>query len=183
LRLSRISARANRASLLLILAAFTVLAAPAVPAMSPTLVLKDLSGKENSLADFKGKIVVLNFWATWCEPCQDEMPMLNKLARSYAERNIVFLAVSIDDPKDVAKIPRFLEKHKISLLVWVGATPETLKDFDLGKMIPATVIFDADGTPIGRILGQARRNDVTSRLDWLLAGKPGNPPKPIVKHL
>lgn len=149
----------------------------------PELLFKDLNGKDQSLSAYNGKILVMNFWATWCIPCREEIPMLNRLATRYENKDVIFLAVSLDDSQTRAKIPRFLDKKKISFPVWVGATPDTLKNLGLGGIIPATIIFDRDATVIGRILGEAKRKDITSRLDWLLAGKPGTAPKPLVKHL
>jgi thiol-disulfide isomerase/thioredoxin len=149
----------------------------------PELSFQDLSGRDQSLSTYNGRILVLNFWATWCIPCREEMPMLNRLATQYGGRDVVFLSVSLDDSEARAKIPRFLGKKKIGFRVWVGATPDTLRTLGLGGIIPATIIFDRDGSAISRIVGEASRKDITSRLDWLLAEKHGTAPKPLVKHL
>jgi thiol-disulfide isomerase/thioredoxin len=142
----------------------------------------DLSGKSHSFSDYHGKIVVLNFWATWCLPCRDEMPMLSKLSKDFASQNVVFLAVSLDDAKSQSKIPRFLEKKKITLSVFTGATPATLHEFQLGEIVPATIILDRDGSPVFRIMGQASKKDISSRLDWLLSDRSSKSPKPLLKN-
>jgi len=149
---------------------------------APELSLTDQSGQEHSLASYRGKVVVLNFWATWCMPCRHELPMLNKLAQEYAGKDVVFVAASLDEKDTQKQIPRFLEKKKISLPVWVGATPDSLDHMDLGKIIPATIILDQQGEVVGRIMGEARRKEIAERLDWVLNGRAGKAPKPVVKH-
>lgn len=148
----------------------------------PDFTLTSLEGKAHSLTEYRGKIVVLNFWATWCLPCRDEVPMLSTLAPKYAEQNVAFLAASIDDPQTQPKIARFLEKKKITLAVFTGATPETLKQLNLGEIVPATLILDRDGAPTFRIEGEASRKDVSSRLDWLLSERSSKQPKILVKN-
>jgi thiol-disulfide isomerase/thioredoxin len=144
--------------------------------------LTNPGGKAHSLAEYRGKIVVLNFWATWCLPCREEMPMLSKLATKYDEKEVAFLAASIDDAQTQPKIARFLEKKKITLAVFTGATPETLKQFDLGEIVPATLILDRDGTPAFRIEGEASKKDISSRLDWLLSQRTAKQPKLLIKN-
>ena len=149
----------------------------------PELMLKDQSGRGQTLSAYRGKVVVLNFWATWCGPCREELPSLDELAREYASRDVVFVAASLDDAETQPKIAAFLEKKKIaSIPIWIGASPATLKQFQLGKMVPATIILDQNGEPIARIMGEASRKDITSRLDWLLNGRTGKQPKPLLKN-
>jgi thiol-disulfide isomerase/thioredoxin len=145
------------------------------------LTLTNLEGKTHSLGEFRGKIVVLNFWATWCLPCREEMPMLSKLAPKY-EKDAVFLAASLDDAQTQPKIAHFLEKKKITLAVFTGATPDALKQLDLGGIIPATLILDRDGTPAFRIEGEASKKDISSRVDWLLSERSGKQPKILIKN-
>ena len=111
------------------------------------------------------------------------VPRLDELAREYASKDVVFVAASLDDAETQPKIAAFLEKKKIaSLPIWIGASPETLKQFQLGEMVPATIIFDQNGEPTARIMGEASRKDITSRLDWLLNNRAGKPPKPLLKN-
>jgi len=132
-----------------------VLSIAAQSTKQSALSFNELSGKSHTLADYRGKIVVLNFWATWCLPCREEMPMLSKLAGGYEGKDVTFLAVSLDDAQSQLKIPRLLERKKITLPIFTGATPVTLHDFQLGEIVPATIIFDRDGSPIFRIMGEA----------------------------
>lgn len=144
--------------------------------------LTNIDGTAHSLGEYRGKVVVLNFWATWCLSCREEMPMLSKLAPRYDAKDVVFLATSLDDAQTQGKIPHFLEKRKITLAVFTGATPEVLKQFDLGEIIPATLILDRDGTPVFRIEGQASKKDIATRVEWLLSERAGKRPKILVKN-
>jgi len=126
---------------------------------------------------------VLNFWATWCFPCREEMPMLGKLAPEYKDKGTEFVAVSLDDEKTQPKIAHFLEKKKIVLPVFTGATPASLSQFDLAGIVPATVIIDRDGSAVFRILGEASKKNLASRLDWLLSDRSGKKPKDLQKNL
>ena len=183
-RLRPIAARFSTfllAALLLVLS-FACFPSPAQTPLPPSFTFNDLSGKSHSLSDHHGEIVVLNFWATWCLPCRDEMPMLSKLAKDFAPQDVVFLAVSLDDAKSQSKIPRFLEKKKITLSVFTGAAPATLHDLQLGEVVPATIILDRNGSTIFRIMGQASKKDISSRLDWLLSDRSSKSPKPLLKN-
>ncbi len=143
---------------------------------------KDLNGHAQKLSRLRGQIVVLSFWATWCGPCQEELPRLSKLSSAYAGKNVRFVAVSIDDPKDRGKIQPFLTKQGISLEVWTGASSDDLARFGLGDIVPGTVVLDENGELIGRIMGEAQDDDVRSRVDWLLAGRKGTPPALVSKR-
>ena len=78
----------------------------------PEIGLKDLSGKPVTVASLAGKVVVIDFWATWCGPCREELPMLQKLYQKYAAKGFVVVGVSVD--KDVANIKQFLQKMPLS---------------------------------------------------------------------
>ena len=106
-----------RAATLMALAAALALCADA-PKVD--LTLQDANGQKVRLRDLRGKPVVLNFWATWCVPCNDEMPMLVEMEKAYAARGVVFIGASLDDAKTKAKIPAFVAEHRIGFpgLVW-----------------------------------------------------------------
>ena len=150
---------------------------------APNLELKDLNGHTQKLAALRGQIVVVNFWATWCGPCREELPRLSKLNQEYAAKNVHFLAVSIDAPKDRAKIPEVVKDQQLTMDVWLGASTDTMSGFGLKDIVPDTVILDERGEIIGRIVGEAREEDVRSRLDWLLGGRTGPAPEALVKRL
>lgn len=133
---------------------------PLAPARAPSHVLYDGAGRPVTLADFKGQVVVLNIWATWCAPCVLEMPTLAALQRSYAGKPVKVVAVSVDSADDQAKAQAFLAKHapldffidrerKISFVL----TPTA-------PGVPTTVIYGPDGVERARLSGEA---DWTSR--------------------
>lgn len=131
---------------------------------APQLDLQDLSGGHHKLEEYKGKIVVLNFWATWCVPCASEMPLLNEMQKRYKDK-IIVLAASIDDPADRDKLKPFLHKHKADgLTLMVGPTLDTLSDFGMGSALPATVFFDAEGKIVSKSEGALKRPGLEHRL-------------------
>ncbi len=149
---------------------------------APNFDAKDLSGQSQKLSRLRGQIVVLSFWATWCGPCQEELPRLSRLSQQYAAKPVQFVAASIDDPKDRPKIQPFLAKNNIALNVWVGPDSGVLQDFGLGEIVPGTVIIDEHGDIVGRIMGEARDEDVRSRVDWLLNGRHEPAPEAMTKR-
>ncbi|HEX4038616.1 MAG TPA: TlpA disulfide reductase family protein [Acidobacteriaceae bacterium] len=174
---------ATRAALTL-LAAFLCL--PALAARAPNLTLKDLSGARQKLSGLRGHIVVLNFWATWCGPCQQELPRLAQLAQQASGQNVRFVAVSIDDTKDQPKIRPDLDRLHVALApnfsVWTGSTSYALASFGLGSVVPGTAILDRDGTIVTRIQGEAREADIRATVDWLLNNRSGPPPPALIRR-
>jgi thiol-disulfide isomerase/thioredoxin len=158
------------------------IALPAQQLKRPSVTLVDLKGQPHRFEELVGSPAVINFWATWCAPCKDEMPRLQKLQDKYISNGVKFVAISIDDADSRGKIPDVVIKRHIRMPIWYGASAETLKELNLGEIVPATVIVDADGNIIGRIEGEAREKDVTSRLDWLLGGRKGKQPKAVQKN-
>jgi thiol-disulfide isomerase/thioredoxin len=149
---------------------------------TPPLALHDLAGADVDLRKLEGRVVVVNFWATWCGPCQEELPRLSGIAESYAGKPVEFVMISIDAPKDRAKIPAVLARLHVPAESWVGADTDTMAGFGLGDIVPGTVILDSDGQVIARIMGEAREEDVRGAVDWLLGGKAGAVPAALVKR-
>jgi len=154
--------------------------AQGVALREPSALLTDLQGQRHLIEELRGAPAVINFWATWCMPCKSEMPRLVKLQERYPK--VRFVAISIDGAEARAKIPGLIAKRKFSLPVWQGASADTLKELELGELVPATVILDADGMLVGRIEGEASEKDIASRLDWLLNGRQGKQPKLVQKN-
>ena len=120
--------------------------APATSAIS----FKNKSGETVSLSSLKGKVVFINFWATWCPPCIQEMPTINELKAKYkGNDDIVFLMVDVDNKME--KSTAFMEKNKYDLPVYVPAS--NIPSEYLGSSIPTTVILDKSGDMIARIEG------------------------------
>jgi thiol-disulfide isomerase/thioredoxin len=146
------------------------------------LALKDAAGRKVRLRDLRGKVVLLNFWATWCGPCNDEMPALVDIEKQYAGR-VAFIGASLDDGKSAARIPAFVSRYSIDFPIWYGATLDDLDRLKMGNAVPAAAFLDAEGHLAARILGQARPQEVKERLDWLTGDRSGPAPPALVKHL
>jgi thiol-disulfide isomerase/thioredoxin len=134
------------------------------------------------LAELHGHAAVVNFWATWCAPCREEMPRIQRLADEYGPKGVTFVAVSLDAPETQKQIDPLVAKRGFRVPVWTGATERTFQELEMGTLVPATVILDENGTIVGKIEGEARDKDVRSRLDWLLNGKQGKQPKVVQKN-
>jgi thiol-disulfide isomerase/thioredoxin len=145
--------------------------------------LKDSAGQKVSLRDLRGKIVVLNFWATWCGPCNEEMPMIVELEKVYRDRGVVFIAASLDDAKTRSHIPAFVGKYQIGFPVWYGASGDDLDRLGMGEAVPDTAFIDQEGRIVARVLGQMRKDELVERLDWLTGNRTASAPKPLVNHL
>src|SRR5438270_10686030 len=131
-----------------------------VPQAAPTLKLHDLQGTPHSLQDYRGKPVLLNFWATWCVPCAAEMPLLNEMQKQY-QGKVVFIAASIDDEDMKPQVEAFIKKHQgEALTAMMGATPDTLDDFGVNQGMPGTVFIDAEGKIVDRRTGALKRADL-----------------------
>lgn len=150
---------------------------------APALELSDLQGGKHTLADYRGKPVVLNFWATWCVPCAAEMPLLSEMQKRY-QGKILFIAASVDDEDVKPEIAGFIKKHKgDALSVMTGPTLDSLHDFGLEPAMPGTVFIDAAGNIIDRVSGALKRTDLEQRLRKL-AGERAKAatPKAVTKN-
>lgn len=115
------------------------LRAPELPEEAPPFTLRDLDGARVSLADFRGRKVVLNFWATWCAPCRVEIPAFSRFARNHPD--IVVLGIAVDgEPDELARAARELG---IDYRVLVG-TPDVVRRYG-ASTVPTTVVVDEDG--------------------------------------
>jgi thiol-disulfide isomerase/thioredoxin len=112
-------------------------------------------------------IVVLNFWASWCQPCVHEIPVLQRVFVEYADRGVLVQGASIDEPEDRAKATRLFAKLGARYPTRFTDAAE-MKSLLLGTSIPATVVFDRDGRPAFRVVGEVSAQAMRTRLDWLL---------------
>jgi thiol-disulfide isomerase/thioredoxin len=139
-----------------VLAAVVIWGAYFAPDLRPTsanfnLTLKDMHGRDVPLAQFKGKPLLVNFWATWCGPCLLEAPELVELAEEYKGR-VNIIGVSTDDAPE--QIREFARANKIGYPLLVGRDREDVATaFGLGEGIPMTVFVKADGTIVSRLDG------------------------------
>ena len=135
----------------------------------PDLTLKDLFGVEQKLSAYRGKVVVLNFWATWCIPCRNEMPDLAAIQNEYAALGIQVVGASADVLTDRQKVVSFIKETGINFPVWVGATTEEMKRFGLGPALPGTVVIGRDGKLLAVKNGVITRDYLKKQIDTLLS--------------
>jgi thiol-disulfide isomerase/thioredoxin len=154
----------RRRALALAMAAAPFLAEPAAAASVvrswpaakpvPALDLADLDGKRWTLVALTGRVVLLNFWATWCEPCRIEMPSLDALARQQREGGLVILAVNYRETAPV--IRSFLERTPYQATILLDADGDAAADWT-PRIFPSTVLIGRNGQPTATVLGD---------LDW-----------------
>ncbi len=115
--------------------------------------LRNLKGQEVTLSQFKGKVVFLNFWATWCPPCKKEMPSIEKLHQKYGGEDLVVLAVAIDTKGEKLVRP-YIEEKGYTFTILLDAKGEVSDDFDVYG-VPMTYIIGRDGIILNKIQGEA----------------------------
>ena len=134
---------------------------------APDFTLQSLDGKTVRLSDFRGKPVVLNFWATWCGPCKIEMPWFVDLQKEYGPAGLQFLGVAMDDAstKDIAE---FAESMKVNYPILIGK--ESVGD-DYGgvQFLPETFYIDRNGKVVDKAFGLKGRGEIEDAIKKILA--------------
>lgn len=153
-----------------------LLALAAGPGPKAELNLKSMDGQRVRLSDYRGRAVVLNFWATWCVPCTAEIPMLVKAEKDYRSKGVAFIAASVDDRKSRKNVPEFVSKYDVSLSIWLDANADDMARLGMGRAVPATAFLDPEGHIAFRVEGQLREEELRERLDWLLGSRAGPAP-------
>lgn len=144
-------------------------------AAEPNVTFKDLDGKDVSLASLKGKVVVVNFWATWCEPCQIEIPEMIEFQQKYADRGFTLLGVAMDDEGKSVVAP-FVQKTQFDVdgKKMTMNYPIVLGNDDLASKfggiigLPTTVVISRDGKIVKRFIGLASSDALESQIQKLL---------------
>lgn len=127
---------------------------PSPPVPAPPLELADMQGKKHRLADYRGKVVLVNFWATWCVPCREEMPSIERLRASLEGRPFAVLAVNLAEPEP--QIRKFLDAVPVRFAVLLDRDAKATRVWQ-AKLLPATYIVGPDGVIRYRHVGE---------LDW-----------------
>jgi peroxiredoxin len=151
-----------------ILLVFTFAAAVQLAAQQKAadLSFRDINGKAFRLSDLRGKVVLLNFWATWCVPCKAEMPDLVKHQRRYRSRGLRILGITYP-PEETTAVRRFIKELKLNYPVITG-TKETKQAFTTSETLPLTVIIDRAGNVRGIIEGVMYQDEFDKNVKPLL---------------
>jgi len=129
------------------------------------VIFRDVNQKNLNLDDFKGKLIILNFWATWCAPCKEEMPSLDNLQSNTKLNNLKIFPINIGQ-EDLSKSESFFKKLNIENLDIYFDPPITLaKKFSL-RGVPTTILFNKQGKEFARIIGSIDFND-EEFINWL----------------
>jgi peroxiredoxin len=112
--------------------------------------LKDVKGREIALSDFRGRILFLNFWATWCPPCREEMPSMEKLYQRFKDREFAMVAVSLQEP--ALRVEKFFREHNLSFIALLDSTGDVGSQLGI-RSIPTTFILNRSGKVIGGVIG------------------------------
>jgi peroxiredoxin len=133
------------------------------------LSLKDLSGVEQSISSLRGRVVILNFWATYCIPCRTEMPDLAAIQNEFAALGLQVVGVSTDELQDRNKVLQFIKETKVNFPIWIGGSTEHMIRFGLGAALPGTVVMGRDGKVAKVISGVVKPAELRKQVETLLA--------------
>jgi thiol-disulfide isomerase/thioredoxin len=134
---------------------------------APALRLQDLEGRPHRLADFRGRVVLINFWATWCAPCRDEMPSIQGLKDKLAGKPFAVLAVNLDEPE--SRIRNFLSQMKVDFTILLDPGREAARAWG-ARILPASYIVGPDGRVRYTLVGEINWDNehVVARISELL---------------
>jgi thiol-disulfide isomerase/thioredoxin len=153
----------------------TSIAAPGSDALdkpAPEFILKDLDGKDVSLAQYKGKVVLVNFWATWCDPCREEIPWLIDMQQKYGPKGFTVLGVAMDEEGKSVVAP-FVQKEKFnvngqpSLMSYPILLGNDAAADKFGGLLgfPTSVLISRDGKQIKRITGIISQDEISKVIE------------------
>lgn len=129
----------------------------------------DLEGKPRGLAEWRGKVLVLNFWATWCAPCREEIPMFIEARGEYAPYGVEFVGIGIDKADKIAEFARQMRINYPILVADAAAMDMMRRLGNRAAGLPFTVIVDRAGIPVARKLGAVHREELNRMLSPLAA--------------
>lgn len=133
---------------------------PAIEAgQAADFALMDMDGRERRLAEFKGKVLLVHFWASWCEPCRTEFPALSRLAADLGSRGFNVIAIATDSRERVGS---FLKENRASFPVLIDQYGSVMRKYKV-SLIPVSVVVGRDGRVVGTLLGPRDYGSVEAR--------------------
>jgi thiol-disulfide isomerase/thioredoxin len=145
---------------------------PKDPGASPDFTLKTFEGQEITLSGLKGKVVLLDFWATWCAPCKESIPHLIQLYKNFKDRGFELIGMSMDKAGDVEMVRRFVKSMEIPYPI-IMTSDEVARSYKVTGL-PTTVLIDKEGKIREKIVGfnSAIGQQITSKVEELIAENP-----------
>ena len=144
--------------------------------VAPKLMFSDIPGARRQFSKFKGQVIVVNFWATWCAPCREEMPEFVKAYAEYHGRGVEFVGAANEPRSAKAKVREFMQQMQIEFPVWLEASEDQMKALGVGEGLPGTVILDRQGRVAARITGVAGGAQLRDLLDRILSEQVASEP-------
>jgi thiol-disulfide isomerase/thioredoxin len=136
----------------------------AAPPSIIELALPDMEGRDRAIAEWGGKTLLINFWATWCAPCREEIPLLEAAQAKYVSQGLQVIGVAIDDPTEVAAYQREVRISYPVLLGDFGTLSLTAREGNSAQVLPFTLIVSPDGKVVGKKVGSYTKTELESLL-------------------
>ena len=138
----------------------------------PDFTLRDIDNKEVSVKDFRGKVVLLNFWATWCQPCMVEMTHLQKMHAELGAKGFTVLSISADDARSASMVKPVIKRNGYTFPVLLDKETKVVSQLNPSKTLPYTVIVDKEGRIVATHMGYNPGDEVGMRkeVEALLSG-------------
>jgi thiol-disulfide isomerase/thioredoxin len=144
--------------------------APVAPSVERSLALAGLDGSRQDLKEQRGRVVLVNFWATWCEPCREEMPSIQRLQERLRGKPFTVLLVNVDEPE--ARVRRYLTDASLNLPVVLDRNKQTTREWGV-RVMPTSFIIGPDGRTRYQVVGDMDWNSerALAAINELIAGK------------
>lgn len=129
---------------------------------APNFILENMSGEQVEFNTYRGKGVFLNFWGTWCKPCEKEMPFMNNVYEEYKNKGVEILAVNVGESK--LAVQKFIDRHSLDFPVVIDEDLEVLEAYGVNPL-PTTFLIDKDGTIVDIITGSLTEESIRNYMD------------------
>ncbi|MFO1444995.1 thiol-disulfide oxidoreductase ResA [Bacillus sp. Bva_UNVM-123] len=129
---------------------------------APDFLLSDINGNKHQLSEYEGKGVFLNFWGTWCKPCEREMPYMNNQYKGYKDQGVEILAINVGEPD--FSINKFVEKHKLVFPILKDTNRDVMTLYNINPL-PTTMLIDPSGTIIAIETGELSEERIIKMME------------------